>query len=113
MLRAEEPDRKINQGNIERSEHRQDSGQLLGLRAVGESTQHQIAYVNQPQHQGRGEANVSRRPPDAPHRPRPDRTGDKNDGTEDYAHFSRGYREHVKILPWEIFSNEEVKSGNR
>ncbi len=74
MLRAEEPDRKINQRNIERAENRQSRRHDLRLRAVRETPQHQVAHINQPQHQRRSQPNISRRPPDSPHRTRPDRS---------------------------------------
>src|SRR5208282_6561166 len=90
MLGAEKPDRKINQWNIERTEYGEGRGQHLRLRAVREAPQHQIADVNQPENESGGEANISRRPPDAPHRARPQRSGHEHDGAENYSDFCRG-----------------------
>ena len=98
MLRAEEPDRKINQRHVQRAKNRQRRRQHWRLRAVGESPQHQIAHINQPQHQRRSQPHIARRPPDSPHRPRPDRSRDQNDGAKNHAHFGRRHREYVEPL---------------
>src|ERR1700733_841502 len=51
MLRAEKPDREINQRNVERPEDREHGSENRSLSTVGETAQDQIADIDEPQHQ--------------------------------------------------------------
>src|SRR5439155_9525577 len=88
MLGAEEPDRKIHEWYIKRAEDRHHGRNHRGLTAGRKPPQHQVADVNQPEHQRGGEPDVPGSPPNSPNRPRPDGTRDQNYGAEHYTNFS-------------------------
>src|ERR1700704_4963092 len=110
VLGAEEPDREVNKRDAERAQNRQGGRQCGCLSAGRETAEHEVAYVDQPQYQRRRKSYISGGPPNAPHWPRPDRSGDQNDGTEDDADFSTDQRDDVgRRVPPNKIQNRRYK----
>ena len=86
MLRAEPANRHVHDRHIDESKDPQRRGQHLRLASGGEPPQHQVADINEPQHQRCSQPRIPC-PPDAPHRTRPDWPGDENDGAEHNTNF--------------------------
>src|SRR5262249_46205116 len=95
MLRAEPANRSPDEDSIDASKYRQRRCQLGIGAACREFTQDEIADVNEPQYQRRGQARVPR-PPDSPSGPTPDRPREQNDGAEDDSDFGGRDGESIK-----------------
>src|SRR5437763_10682438 len=109
MLRAEKPDREVNQRHVygaEYSQHRRKYGRLAARR---KSSQHEITDINQPQQKREREPQIPC-PPDTPNRPRPDRPSDENDGAKYHADLSAYLREDIGFY---VLANEIEQRSNK
>src|SRR6202140_5362100 len=110
MLGPEKPNGKINQRHIQRAEDGHDCGDDWSFSASRKSAKNEIADVNQPQHEGRGQTNVAGRPLDSPHRSRPYGAGDDDNRAEDHSDLSADQRENVGL--W-VTTNEVNDRRNK
>src|ERR1041385_2694067 len=116
MVRAEPAIGHVNDRHIEKSKYRKRGRQNRGGSGCRRAPHHQIAHVQQPQHERGVEAHVPRRPPDTPGIARPDWPGDEHHGAEDYAHFSRGGGQRIGFcaaLPQVINGREKIAEKQR
>jgi hypothetical protein len=94
VLGAPPADGHVDDRDIDGGEDGEDCGEGLGLASRGETTQHEVADVEEPEQKHAGEAGIPC-PPDAPGYAPPDRAGDEGDAGVDDGYLRGGEGEGV------------------
>src|ERR1700692_3443029 len=94
MLGAPPPSGEVNDRDVDVAKDGQPRGQGSHLWTFSKLTQQQIAGIDQPKHQGRGQARIPG-PPDTPYRPGPEWPLDQHQGAEHHAHLGRSQRRSI------------------